>query len=324
MRWRSGTWMVDRKDVGNMRRHRRSLKAILAQDYQLYLMLLVPVALVVIFCYWPMYGAQIAFKNYNIVGGVWGSPWAGVKWFERFVTGNMFWSTLENTLWLSLYSLFTGFPLSIVLALSLNCVRSRFYKKAIQMISYAPHFISVVVMTGILFQLFNARFGVIGRLLSFIANREVDIFLNPASFRHVYVWSGVWQGLGFGSIIYISVLSSVSPELHEAAIIDGATRLQRVRHIDFPAVLPTAIVMVILNTGGILNTGFEKVLLLQNSLNLATSEVIDTYSYKMGLASSMPNYSYGTAIGLFKSVVCFILLMIVNKIAQKCGDTSLW
>lgn len=303
---------------------RRSVKVTIAQNYQLYLMLLVPVALVIVFCYVPMYGAQIAFKNYSIVKGIWDSPWAGFKWFEKFLTNAMFATTLKNTLWLSLYSLLTGFPLSIVLALSLNYVRNSFYKKTIQMISYAPHFISVVVITGIMFQLFNPRFGVIGQMLSSLAGKSVDIFLSPSSFRHIYVWSGVWQGLGFGSIIYISVLSSVSPELHEAAVIDGASILQRIRHIDFPAVLPTAIIMLILNTGGILNTGFEKVLLLQNSLNLATSEVIDTYSYKIGLASSMPNYAYGTAIGLFKSVVCFVLLLIVNKTAQKLGDTSLW
>lgn len=303
---------------------RRPFKVAFLQNYQLYLMLLIPVGLVILFCYVPMYGAQIAFKNYNIVKGIWDSPWAGVKWFEKFLTNAMFVTTLKNTLWLSLYSLVTGFPLSIILALSLNYVRSKFYKKTIQMVSYAPHFISVVVITGIMFQLFNPRFGVIGQLLSSLSGKSVDIFLNPASFRHVYVWSGVWQGLGFGSIIYISVLSSVSPELHEAAIIDGASILQRIRHIDLPAILPTAIIMLIMNTGGILNTGFEKVLLLQNSLNLATSEVIDTYSYKIGLASSMPNYSYGTAIGLFKSIVCFVLLLIVNKTAQKMGETSLW
>ncbi len=304
--------------------HRRSLRVTFTQNYQLYLMLLVPFAMVVIFCYVPMYGAQIAFKNYSIVKGIWDSPWAGLKWFEKFLTNAMFRSTLINTLILSFYSLFMGFPLSILLALGLNYVRSKFYKKSIQMISYAPHFISVVVITGIMFQLFNPYFGVLGQMLSRLSGKPVDIFLMSGSFRHIYVWSGVWQGLGFGSIIYISVLSSVSPELHEAAIIDGATILRRIRHIDIPALLPTTITMLILSTGGVLNTGFEKVLLLQNSLNLATSEVIDTYAYKIGISSKMPNYSYGTAIGLFKSVVCFALLVIVNKISQKVSETSLW
>lgn len=300
------------------------LGIILRRNYQLYIMLSVPVAMVFIFCYWPMYGAQIAFKNFNIVQGIWGSPWSGLNWFHKYLNSEMFLQTLVNTLWLSFYSLFTGFPLSIILALALNYISNKFYKKTIQMVSYAPYFISVVVMTGILFQLFNTRFGVIGQLLSKAAGHEVDIFLNPKSFRHIYVWSGVWQGVGFGSILYVSVLSSVSPELHEAAIIDGASILKRIRYIDVPEVMPTAITMLIMNTGGILNTGFEKVMLFQNSLNLNASEVIDTYSYKVGMASSMPNYSYGTAIGLFKSVVCFLLLVLVNKLAQMYSDASLW
>lgn len=295
-----------------------------ARSYQLYLMLLVPVSMVIIFYYAPMYGAQIAFKKYNIVDGVMGSPWTGFRWFEKFVTNKMFGNTLINTLALNLYSLSVGFPLSILLAVSLNYLRSVRYKKIIQMVSYAPHFISVVVMVGMLFQLFNPFYGVIGRMLSAVAGSSYDIFLVDGSFRHIFVWSGVWQGVGYGSIMYISVLSSVSSELHEAAIIDGATIVKRIIHIDVPALLPTIVIMMILNTGGLLNTGFEKVLLLQNSLNLSVSEVIDTYSYKVGLASSMPNYSYGTAIGLFKSVVCFALLLIVNKTAQKLSDSSLW
>lgn len=302
----------------------KPFKTTLQHNYQLYIMLMVPVTLVVIFCYIPMYGAQIAFKNFNIINGIWDSPWTGLKWFEKFVTNRMFFQTLSNTLILSLYSLFMGFPFSIMLALGLNYVRQRFFKKSIQMISYAPNFISVVVMTGIMFQLFNPRFGVLGQMLTLLSGESVDIFLIPSSFRHIYVWSGIWQGVGFGSIIYISVLSSVSPELHESAVIDGASILQRIRYIDFPAILPTTIVQLILSTGGLLNTGFEKVLLLQNSFNLQTSEVIDTYAYKMGLAATIPNHSYGAAIGLFKSVICFILLVIVNKIAQKLSDTSLW
>ncbi len=296
----------------------------IARAYQLYLMLLIPVAMVFIFCYYPMYGAQIAFKKYNIVDGVFGSPWVGLMWLENFVSGKMFLELLGNTLILNLYSLSMGFPLSIILAISLNYLTSVAYKKVIQMVSYAPYFISVVVMVGIMYSLFNPLYGVLGQVLSKIAGYPVDIFLSESSFRHIFVWSGVWQGVGYGSIMYISVLASVSPELHEAAIIDGATIMKRIIHIDIPTLMPTVVVMMILNTGGLLNTGFEKVLLLQNSLNLSTSEVIDTYSYKVGLASSMPNYSSGTMIGLFKSVVCFVLLLIVNKVAQKISDSSLW
>ncbi len=292
--------------------------------YQLYLMLLVPLSLVIVFCYYPMYGAQIALKKYNIVDGIMGSPWVGLMWFEKYLGSNMFLNTLWNTLVLNLYSQAMGFPLSIILAISLTYLTSVVYKKVIQMVSYAPYFISTVVLVGIMFQLFNPFSGVFGKVLSSMNGNPVDIFLASESFRHIFVWSGVWQGVGYGSIMYISVLSSVSPELHEAAIIDGATIFKRIVHIDIPALMPTIVVMLILSTGSLLNTGFEKVLLLQNSLNLETSEVIDTYSYKIGLSSSIPNYSLGTAIGLFKSVVCFGMMIIVNKIAQKMGGSSLW
>lgn len=314
---------VQERTLKNANR-RKPLVGMLKENYQLYLMLLIPVALVIIFCYIPMYGAQIAFKNFGIVKGIWDSPWVGLKWFEKFVTNPMFLQTMKNTLTLSLYSLLMGFPFSVLLALGLNYISSKFFKKTVQMISYAPNFISVVVMTGIMFQLFNPLFGVIGQGLSLLAGQSVDIFLLPESFRHSYVWSGVWQGVGFGSIIYISSLASVSPELHEAAVIDGASIPQRIIHIDIPGILPTIIVQLILSTGGLLNTGFEKVLLFQNTFNLQYSEVIDTYAYKVGLASQMPNYSYGAAIGLFKSIVCFIMLVAVNKIAQKISDSSLW
>lgn len=302
----------------------RKLGSVISNNYQLYIMLIIPVALLIIFCYVPMYGAQIAFKNYSLAKGIWDSPWAGLKWFTKFVDSAMFVQVLGNTLLLNVYSLAMGFPFCILLALSLNYVQSTVFKKTIQMISYAPNFISTVVMTGIMFQLFSPIYGVFGQGISALAGKSVDIFLMPGSFRHIMVWSGVWQGVGFGSIIYISALSAVSPELHEAAIIDGANILHRIRHVDFPAVLPVIIVQLILSMGGLLNTGYEKVLLLQNTLNLSTSEVVDTYAYKMGLKSAIPNHSYGAAIGLFKSLICFVLLAGVNRLANRFSETSLW
>lgn len=292
--------------------------------WQLYVMLIIPITLLIIFSYYPMYGAQIAFKKYNIVAGIWDSPFIGLDNFTRFLKSKMLLTTLSNTLIINLYSLTCGFTLSIVLAISLNYVSRKRFKKAVQMISYAPNFISVIVMAGILFQLFNPRFGVIGQILSRITGMPVDIFAIPESFYHIFVWSGVWQGVGFGSILYISILASIPPELHEAAIADGASILQRIWHIDLPGILPVATIQLILTTGGLLNTGFEKVLLYQNSFNLQYSEVIDSYAYKIGLAASLPDHSYGAAIGLFKSVVCFILLFIVNKIAKKLSTSSLW
>jgi putative aldouronate transport system permease protein len=294
------------------------------KHWQLYVLLIIPVVYIIIFAYIPMYGAQIAFKKFNIKQGIWGSPWIGIDNFIRLFRYPKFSNLISNTLILSFYSLFAGFPFPIILALALNCIRDGKFKKSVQMMSYLPNFISLVVVVGMLFQFFNPRIGFIGKIISLIYGQPTDIFLKGTSFRHIMVWSGIWQGMGFGSIIYISVLSSVSPELHEAAIIDGATRWKRVIHIDFPAIIPTSVIMLILSTGGILSSGFEKILLLQNGANLPYSEVLDTYVYKVGLTASVPDQSYATAVGLFKSIVGFILLVTVNRISATFSENSLW
>jgi multiple sugar transport system permease protein/putative aldouronate transport system permease protein len=292
--------------------------------WQLYLMLLLPVVYLLIFHYWPMYGLQIAFRNYNVVQGITGSPWAGFSHFERFVESYMFWPVIRNTIVLHSYELLVGFPLPIILALALNQVRLRWFKRTVQMITYAPYFISTVVVVGMLVVLLDPRTGLLNNLLGLLGLGPLDLLSNPNYFRHLYVWSSVWQNLGFGSVIYLATLSSIDPQLHEAAIVDGASRIKRIWHIDLPGIMPVAVIMLILNIGSILSIGFEKVLLMQNNLNLSTSEVIDTYVYKIGLASEVPQYSYAAAIGLFRSVVGLILLVIANQIARRFAKSSLW
>lgn len=293
-------------------------------NWQLYVMLLLPVVYVVTFSYVPMYGIIIAFKKFSPFLGFWSSPWFGLGNFERFVTSLEFGRVIRNTLVLNVYSLLVGFPLPLILALSLNAVRHRLYKKTVQMVSYIPYFISIVVVVGMIHQFFNPRIGVFGQLLQAVFGEPINVLLYPQSFLHLMVWSGIWQGIGFGSIIYLSVLSGISPELHEAAMMDGASRLRRIWHIDLPGVLPTAIILLILSLGGMLTTGFEKVLLLQNNINLSMAETIDTYAYKIGLTGVIPDPSYATAIGFFQSLVGFVLIYCANKIARKVGEASLW
>lgn len=294
------------------------------KNWQLYLLLLVPLAYIVIFSYLPMVGSQIAFRKYMPTTGIWGSEWVGLRYFEQFITSSKFGEVIRNTLVISFYSILVGFPLPILFALSLNYVQGKRFKKSLQMISYAPNFISTVVMCGIIVQFLNPTYGLFNSIRGVFGLEPANYMANYGAFPHIYVWSGVWQGLGFSSIIYIAALSGVSPELHEAAIIDGATKLKRIWYIDLPSIIPTAIIILIMNTGQILNVGFEKVLLLQTPLNLRTSEIISTYTYKMGLIATLPNYSYATAIGLFQSLVGLVLLLIVNTVARRVSETSLW
>ncbi|WP_409348188.1 ABC transporter permease [Paenibacillus gyeongsangnamensis] len=271
-----------------------------------------------------MYGAQIAFKNYIVTKGIWGSEWVGLKHFTRFFNSYDFWRLMNNTIVLSFYSLLAGFPFPIILALSLNYVKNKLFKQSVQMITYAPHFISVVVMVGIILELLDPRRGIVNIVIKALGLEAINFMGVPEYFKSIYVWSGIWQSVGFSCIIYLAALSSIDPALHESAVVDGASKLRRMWHIDLPGIMPIAIIMLIMNTGHVLDVGFEKVLLMQNPLNLRTSEVIDTYVYKVGLASQAMNYSYSSAIGLFKSVINLILLVIVNKIAQKTKQNSLW
>lgn len=301
--------------------HKRTLKQDLKRTWMLYLFLLPSLIYLIIFNYAPMYGVQIAFRNYNALDGVWGSPWVGLTHIIKFVESYQFWDLLKNTLILSVYSLVAGFPIPIIFALLLHNLTFKGYRKFSQMVTYAPHFISTVVFCGMIW-VFLSNDGIINQLFKMVGLKAVGFMSNPGSFKHIYVWSGVLQSMGFNTIIYISVLTAVSPELHEAATVDGATKFQRICYIDLPHLLPTMVILLILNMGQLMNVGFEKAFLLQNDINLQASEIISTYVYKIGIQGAQ--FSYSAAIGLFNNVINFILIIAVNKISAKLTKVSLW
>lgn len=294
----------------------------LRKYWQYYILLLPALAYFLIFCYGPMYGAQIAFRNFNARDGITGSAWVGFAHFERFFRSPYFGSLLRNTFVISIYGLLAGFPLPILLALSLNELKGTKVKKLAQTATYAPYFISTVVMCGMLIAFLNPNTGIINKLIAALGGEPVPFLSEAALFPSIYVWSGVWQGTGWGSVIYFAALSGVDPQLLEAATLDGATRWQKIWYVNLPALMPTIVIMLIMNCGSLLSVGYEKAFLLQNALNLETSEVISTYVYKTGLVSAQ--YSFSTAIGLFNSVVNLILLVTVNAVSRRIGENSLW
>lgn len=292
--------------------------------WQLYLLLL-PLAYLIVFAYFPMGGLVIAFKKYNIAQGIFGSPWVGLDNFIKFFSSYKFANIIQNTLVISLYSLLVSFPIPIVFALLLNAMLNEKYKKVIQTVTYIPYFISTVVMVGLIMQILNNRSGIYGSFYTLLTGRvAANILTNGKLFKHIYVWSGVWQTTGYSAIIYIAALSGVDMTLHEAATIDGASRMQRLLYVDIPAILPTASIMLILAVGNIMNLGFEKVLLMQNNLNLNYSEIISTYVYKVGLASGLNDFSLSTAISMFNSVVNFLLLSLANWGSKKLNGSGIF
>ena len=291
-------------------------------NWQLYLLLLLPIAYILIFNYIPMYGAQIAFKDFKASKGILGSEWVGIKYFVKFFQAPKSATIIFNTVRLSIYGLIAGFPIPIILAVSLNVCRMKLFKKTVQMVTYAPYFISVVVMVGMLIQFLDTEIGFINIAIKKITGDTVQFMAKAEYFGDVYVWSGIWQSAGWSSIIYLAALSNIDPELHEAAIIDGASRFKRIIYIDIPGIFPTMIILLILNAAQIMNVGFEKVYLMQNSLNITRSEVLSTYVYKVGVMSNgLPQYSYATAIGLFNSTINFILIIVVNQISKNLQIT---
>lgn len=285
--------------------------------------MLVPVlAYYIIFHYWPMYGITLAFKDYHTKLGILGSPWNGVENFKRFFSSYNFKDLLTNTLTLSVYSLLASFPIPIIFALFLNYLTKPRLKKTVQLVSYAPHFISTVVICGMIQLFCTPKTGAFNLFLDFFGLESVN-FLGVADyFKHIYVWSGVWQSMGWNAIIYISALAGVDYEMHEAAIIDGATKLQRMRYIDLPSLVPTIVMLFILNFGSLMSVGFEKVYLLQNDLNITKSAIISTYVYEMGIMER--NYGYSTAVSLFNTVINIILLVASNTICKIFTKESLF
>lgn len=298
------------------------IKKELLKNYELYILSLIPLAVLIIFSYLPMYGILIAFKNFIPSEGIWGSPFVGMEHFRRLFAGYNFWRLIKNTLVLSLYSLAAGFPLPIIFAIMLNELKYTKIKKTVQMISYAPHFLSTVVLVSLITVFFGNGGGLVNMLIKKMGGQAIDFQTNIKIFKHLYVWSDVWAGLGWNSIIYISALSGIDPQIGEAAIIDGASRIKRIWHVDIPGILPTAIILLILRCGSIMSIGFDKAFLMQNDLNLEAGEIISTYVYKVGIQGA--EYSFSTAVGLFNTFINFVLLLSVNKISNKVSETSLW
>ncbi|MEK4432770.1 ABC transporter permease subunit [Paenibacillus sp. FSL M7-0802] len=289
----------------------------MVRNYILYLFLLPSMILTVIFKYIPMYGSIIAFKNFSPRKGIMGSEWVGFEHFQRFLSSPNFYDILMNTLKLSAYGLILGFPVPIILALMLNLIRGAKLKKNIQLIVYAPNFISVVVVAGMLF-VFLSPAGIVNALVTTFTGKPISFMTDPAYFRTVYILSGIWQTAGWSSIIYVATLANVDPQLHDAATIDGASLMKRIFHIDLPALKPVMAVLFILAAGGIMSIGYEKAYLMQTALNTPTSEIIATYVYKVGLQSG--DYAYSTAIGLFNSVINVVLLIFVNTVVKKLNE----
>lgn len=304
------------------RKHRQQTIRRMIDNRALYLMILPAFLYILIFHYWPMYGVQIAFRNFNFADGITGSRWVGMKWFNYFFHSNNFSTLVRNTLILSFYDLLAGFPVPILLALIMNAVPSRRFRKVSQTITYLPHFISVIVLVGMMNSMFSVNSGWVSTIVRALGGTPTYIMGEAKYFRHVYVWSGVWQQMGWNSIIYLAALTSIDPGLHEAAMIDGAGKLRRIISIDLPGILPTMSIMLILRFGSIMSLGFDKVYSMQNALNYSVSEVLSTHIYKMGIQST--KYSYSAAVSLFNNVINFVMLVTVNRISGKLSGNSLW
>ena len=296
--------------------HRKPLKLRLKENWQLYLLLLIPVVITIVYKYGPMYGIQIAFRDFKASRGIWGSEWVGFEWFERFFSSPNCGRMIVNTVLISLYSLLWSFPVPIILALALNQLRFHKLKRVVQTVLYAPHFISTMIICGMLRIFLSPSGGLINLLLG----TSIDFINQSSLFRTIYIASGIWQEAGWGTIIYLATLSSVDTALYEAAKVDGASVFQRILNIDVPSLLPMVILNLIMSAGSLMNIGFEKVWLLQTDLNKATSDVIAVYVYQQGIENA--NYSYSTAVGLFNTAINLILLIVVNRIASKASDVE--
>jgi putative aldouronate transport system permease protein len=303
-------------------RGRSAARRSLRRHWQLYLMLAVPLLWFVVFKYVPMVNAVIAFKQYNVVDGIWGSDWVGLANFQRFFDNPVFGRIVSNTFILSVYAVLAGFPIPIILALAINEVRRKFFARTVQLVTYAPFFISTVIIVSMTILILSPRIGLLSDVFGFFGMDQPNVLGNPDAFRHVYVWTDVWQTAGYSAVIYLAALAGIDPTLYEAAKVDGANRLQKIIAVDLPGIAPTAVVILILGVGNVMSLGFEKAFLLQNPLNLSQSEVIATYTYKVGLINA--DFSLASAIGLFNSAINLVLLVGVNRVAKRVTGSGLW
>ena len=301
---------------------KQSFKAYMKGHYDLYLLLLPAILYTAVFLYIPMYGVLMAFQDYSPVKGIIGSNFVGLKHFKKFFSTYMAKQIISNTVILSGYSLLASFPFPVILALMLNYCVNRRFGKIVQTVTYMPYFISVMVLVGMMNIFFSTNYGVVNTVLQALGIEPFSFMSSEKSFRHMYVWSGIWQGMGYSSVIYFAALSGIDPTLYEAAELDGASKLQRIRYIDLPSIMPTVIIMLIMSAGNLMSIGFEKAYLMQNDRNSGVSEIIATYVYKVGLIDA--RYSFSAAINLFNSAINFVILIVINKISRKLSDTSLW
>jgi putative aldouronate transport system permease protein len=306
----------------NLNLKKKNTLKLMRKNYDLYLLLLPVLLHYLLFCYLPMYGVQIAFKRFSAAQGIWGSEWVGLLHFQRFFSSYYFKRLISNTLGLSLYSLVVGFPLPIILALMLNEVKSNGFKRTVQTVTYIPHFLSTVVMVGMIISFLSPATGIINKIMGLVGIAPIYFMTEAKWYQTIYVLSGVWQTTGWGAIIFLAALSGIEPELYESARIDGATRLRQCLHITIPLLMPTAVILLILRTGQIMSVGFEKAYLMQNDLNLSKADIIATYVYRKGLIDA--EFSFSTAVGVFNSAINLILLTTVNTIAKRVSGSSLW
>jgi putative aldouronate transport system permease protein len=302
--------------------NRSAIRRNVRRRWQLYLLISAPLAYFVVFKYVPMANAVIAFKDYSIVRGIWGSEWVGLEHFRAFFDNPVFWNLVRNTFLLSGYFLIASFPIPIILALALNEIRQGVFRRTVQMATYAPYFISTVVVISMTILILSPRIGLVDNVIGFFGVSSIDFLGDADYFRHIYVWTDIWQTAGYSAVIYMAALAGIDQSLYEAAKVDGASRLQKIIHVDLPGIMPTVVIVLILGVGNIMAIGFEKAFLLQNPLNLGQSEIIATYVYKTGLLNA--DFSLATAVGLFNSVINLLLLVAVNAVAKRVTGSSLW
>ncbi|NHN31280.1 ABC transporter permease [Paenibacillus agricola] len=292
------------------------------KNWDLYLLVVPVVLYFLLIKYLPMYGIQIAFKDFSAPRGIWGSEWVGMKHFIRFFNNYQFWTLIKNTMGISIFQILVAFPIPIFFALLVNEVSSKWFKKSVQSITFMPHFLSTIVLVGIVMAFLSPSTGLVNHAIRLFGGEPIYFMTEPGMFKSIYVFSDIWQNMGFSSVLYIAVLAGIDKSLYEAAMIDGASKLKRLIHIAIPSMIPTAVIMLIFQFGSIMDIGFEKIFLMQNELNRTSSSVISTYVYEIGLIGSQ--YSFSAAVGLFNSAINFVLIIIVNQTAKKVSGTSLW
>ena len=300
----------------------RNVKRQIKRSLPYYVLLLLPLTFLFIFHYMPMWGLQIAFRDFQSQTSIFQMEWRGLHYFQQFFSSALFWQYFRNTIIIAAYSLVAGFPLPIILAICLNECRHMRFKKTVQMVTYMPYFITTVVLVSMILQFTARETGIINNIIYYLGGNRVDFMARTQYFRHIFVWTGIWQSMGFSAIIYLAALSGISPDLVDAAKVDGCNKWRKIWHVDLPGIMPTIIILLILNVSSLVNVGFERIFLMQNPFNMSVSEVLSTYIWRVGVSGG--NYSFAAAAGLFNNLISFALILIANFTARRVSETSLW